>query len=170
MQRDTIEVLLSEAAQFSLGPDTAMSVGATIELSVDNQSLIPLWSTGSTEHSIDVHIPGTYWVQVRDSLGCVKFDTILVDVISGVSKELPEHSKRNLILPGETGFYGLYDALKINPGNRHLSVFDLMGIQVYGNPGLSKRSKPGIYSGLYYYVLKGSGRHETLTGYVHLVK
>jgi gliding motility-associated-like protein len=36
-----------------------------------------LWSTGSTSPSIEVNTPGTYWVRVTNTAGCVASDSLL---------------------------------------------------------------------------------------------
>ena len=36
------------------------------------------WSTGATQDHITIHLPGSYWLKVKDMNGCVGSDTIQV--------------------------------------------------------------------------------------------
>lgn len=73
---DTIYVTFTEPVQVNLGDDLQVCPGQTVNL---NSSLWGsyLWSTGSTNSSIQVTQPGTYWLQVTRG-GCITRDTIVI--------------------------------------------------------------------------------------------
>lgn len=63
--------------QVSLGNDTTICPGSTITLNATTPNATYLWSTGSTQPTINVSNAGTYWVQVTAN-GCTGRDTIVV--------------------------------------------------------------------------------------------
>ncbi|RYY57534.1 MAG: gliding motility-associated C-terminal domain-containing protein [Chitinophagaceae bacterium] len=76
---DTLEINIQSApATFSLGQDTVVCPGATVELKADTGFSSYLWSDGSTGESITVNTPGRYYVDVRNSCGDLGSDTIEV--------------------------------------------------------------------------------------------
>lgn len=53
-----------------------------LTVSGNNDPFQYLWNTGDTTMSIDSLAPGTYWIEVTDSIGCILSDTFLVDLIA----------------------------------------------------------------------------------------
>jgi len=77
---DTVVISLTTVASVDLGPDTAMCDGAVIVL---DPPMVPgdyLWSDSSTDVSLLVIVPGTYWLQVTDN-GCSSTDTVVVSTM-----------------------------------------------------------------------------------------
>ena len=69
------------APPVSLGPDTLTNQNTlctNIILKAQSKYQTYLWSTGSSESSINVILPGEYWVTVTDFLGNISSDTIHV--------------------------------------------------------------------------------------------
>ncbi|MFN8417005.1 MAG: gliding motility-associated C-terminal domain-containing protein [Cytophagaceae bacterium] len=66
--------------EVSLGKDTVLCQGQTIQLSVPNYPtpVSILWSNGSTNRSITVP-PGTYWVEVRNSCGVGRDEIVVME-------------------------------------------------------------------------------------------
>jgi PKD repeat protein len=65
----------------------AVELGSTLNLCTGQAQVLDagafadatyLWSTGATTRKITVQVPGTYWVQVTNALGCVGADTLVV--------------------------------------------------------------------------------------------
>jgi gliding motility-associated-like protein len=79
--RDTIKVNYINTAGVYLGADTTICDGSSLQLKANVQPATYLWSTGATDQSIDVTIPGTYWVRVNNG-ACTLTDTIKVNVQS----------------------------------------------------------------------------------------
>lgn len=76
---DTIQVDF-QAFSVSLGNDTVLCEGASLQLDAGNPGATYLWNTNVTTQSISVSSSGTYWVQ--SALGnCVDADTIVVTVV-----------------------------------------------------------------------------------------
>ena len=76
---DTIEVDVLELPSFSLGQDTTICGDQSVTLSAPPNAAQVLWSTGSTDSSIDVNQTDLYWLEVSES-SCSIRDTINVNV------------------------------------------------------------------------------------------
>ena len=71
----------SFASKASLGPDLNFCAGNKIGLtSAKDDAISYLWSTNSTDSLITINNPGTYYVTVTDSLGCVAIDSINITI------------------------------------------------------------------------------------------
>ncbi len=72
----------------SLGNDTSICDGASLNLAVSNTGTSYLWSTGATTSSITVNTAGTYSLIFTNAGGCVSYDTITVSILGAPSKVL----------------------------------------------------------------------------------
>lgn len=61
-----------------LGSDTSICKGDSLQLQGGCCGTY-LWSTADTSRFIDIQLPGSYWLQVSNTQGCIKRDTIEVD-------------------------------------------------------------------------------------------
>ena len=77
-QFDSIELFINELPNLSLGNDTSICEGQSINLTGGNIELNHLWNTSQTINSIDVFSTGTYSVFVTDSIGCSNSDSIKI--------------------------------------------------------------------------------------------
>ncbi len=113
----------------SLGNDTTINIGASINLNAGPLFASYLWSDGSTGQYLNVSTAGMYWVQVTLNNGCIGSDTIIIGVgykINGrltyantamtgmnntkvILKELPNNKVDSIVL-GANGMYQ-YDNL-----------------------------------------------------------
>jgi gliding motility-associated-like protein len=76
---DTINVNYKPLPHVTLGSDTAFCTGSTLELIAKGTSIESyFWQNGTTQPSVTVRVPGTYWVRVRGGNGCSASDTIRV--------------------------------------------------------------------------------------------
>lgn len=75
--RDTIVVSLLSATPPSLGNDTALCAGDSLQKSYTCPGCTYLWSTNATTPSIYLKTAGTYWLQVDDA-GCKTRDSIVL--------------------------------------------------------------------------------------------
>ncbi|NRA50792.1 MAG: gliding motility-associated C-terminal domain-containing protein, partial [Phaeodactylibacter sp.] len=73
---DTIEVNLLPSASFSLGPDTILCAGSSLELSAPAGYDVVAWQDGSTGSSILATAEGAYALLAANSAGCLASDTI----------------------------------------------------------------------------------------------
>lgn len=71
----------ASALSFSLGPDTTVCSNDTITIGTGDPLLTYLWSNTDTTSTIDVTLPGTYWVTVNNTCGGSGSDTITVNHI-----------------------------------------------------------------------------------------
>ncbi|MCB9241688.1 MAG: hypothetical protein H6608_11175 [Flavobacteriales bacterium] len=69
----------------NIGNDTLLKRPFTIVLNAYHQDATYLWSTGSTQSSVNIHNFGTYWVRVTNSCGTVS-DTITLKDLVGVQE------------------------------------------------------------------------------------
>jgi len=89
---------LANGASFNLGNDTTLCVGQTLVLNATSPSATYLWQNGSTNPTLSVTIPGTYWVTVTSN-GCSSTDTIQVNFINSIPLNLGNDTT---ICPGAT--------------------------------------------------------------------
>ncbi|MBL4754955.1 MAG: gliding motility-associated C-terminal domain-containing protein [Flavobacteriales bacterium] len=74
---DTVEVIPGALPTVELGNDTLLCAGDSLTLNAANTNSAYLWQDNSTNPTLDVTQPGTYWVGVTNICG-VKPDTISV--------------------------------------------------------------------------------------------
>lgn len=70
-------LLISNNSYSILGNDTTIC-GGSLTLDAGNLGCTYLWNTSQTTQTINVTTAGTYWVQVTNSVGCIRVDTIIV--------------------------------------------------------------------------------------------
>jgi len=76
---DTVLILFKSIPNFSLGNDTSLCSGKSLNLQKFTPGWSYLWNTGSILPSISINSPGLFWLKVSDS-GCVKTDSIYVSL------------------------------------------------------------------------------------------
>ncbi len=124
---DTITLIIDEPAKITI--DTIItaatsntSVDGSIDLTVDGG--IPpydfLWNTGALSEDITCST-GTYWVEITDSLGCLRVDTFFVPYLQSIS--FLSNSKL-LIYPNP-----VYDEIIIEQPyqNSMIGIYNLLG-------------------------------------------
>jgi gliding motility-associated-like protein len=95
----SINVIFKTTALFTLGNDTSMCKGSTVELQPSPKlNGVYLWSNGSTSTFLNVSSSGLYWLKVTND-GCEKTDTILVSYSPGPTITL---GKDTAICEGQT--------------------------------------------------------------------
>lgn len=75
--RDSITLTFKQPPVFSLGSDTTICAGISIDKSVNIPGVSYLWSTGSTSNTQVISPPGLYWLRVNNE-GCSSTDTIAI--------------------------------------------------------------------------------------------
>jgi len=127
--RDTMNVIVQEGFTISLGEDTIITLPDTLTLSIPDVYDNYLWSTGSTENSIEI-TGNTFgqgnwdiWVEVTQGV-CIANDTILLTVVDAVS-ELQDIGVMVYPNPAE-------DILYINSERKFekIVLFDLKGTTI----------------------------------------
>jgi hypothetical protein len=73
-------VLLMEPLNLNLGHDTTICNGNLLRVGVSPTFTSIIWSTGSIQDSILIGTKGKYWVRAGDAQGCVKSDTMTVNL------------------------------------------------------------------------------------------
>lgn len=73
---ESATVTLNDEVQPDLGPD--VSACGVLTLDAEYNGADYLWSDGSTDQTLTVTTPGTYWVSVTDQNGCQGSDTVVV--------------------------------------------------------------------------------------------
>lgn len=81
VNRDSFNVTVSPPLTVDLGADKTICPATDIILDAGNAGSSYLWNDGSTEQSLTVTEPGTYYVRVTKG-GCVSSDTIQVTTFS----------------------------------------------------------------------------------------
>ena len=106
---DTINVNLRKNPIVELGNDTSVCNGVVLALNAGTDGISYFWNTGQTTQIIDVNSPGTYNVFVTNNLGCIKTDTITVNMAG----ELPTIAGINISNNGVNTFH----FTAVNPQN-----------------------------------------------------
>ena len=76
---DTLEVVILPDIEFNIVGDTVICKnGDFVTLKTDKSFDKYLWSTGSTDDSIDINSPGLYWLEVTNKNGCTAYDEIII--------------------------------------------------------------------------------------------
>lgn len=81
LDRDTVHVWVQPLPEVDLGKDTVIEYNSSITLYADLGYDSYVWQDGSKLTDYYTNIPGTYWVDVRDELGCKSTDTIVIEPI-----------------------------------------------------------------------------------------
>ncbi len=74
--RDSTVITQKPAATVNLGGDVLVCLNKPVLINANATANTFLWSTGSTSPSIEVNVPGNYWVKVTNAAGCVASDTL----------------------------------------------------------------------------------------------
>ncbi|MCB9234486.1 MAG: gliding motility-associated C-terminal domain-containing protein [Bacteroidia bacterium] len=77
---DTIIALLQNPPVVSLGQDTSICTGDTLQLDAGNSGANYFWSDGSTGMGLAATVPGWIWVEV--SLGCLSRDSLFLTLLA----------------------------------------------------------------------------------------
>ncbi|MCX6271067.1 MAG: matrixin family metalloprotease, partial [Bacteroidetes bacterium] len=100
-QTDTVTVTNFGYNPISLGNDTILTYGDTLILDAGTGYESYLWSTGSSNQTFNVTIPGLYWVRVIDTNGCSQVDTIIVTSTEPLN-QITINTVESDICPGES--------------------------------------------------------------------
>lgn len=85
---DSLALAISTLSDVSLGNDTTICVGDSIQLNAGLSEVKYLWNTSDTTQKIFTKTPGAYAVTVTDVLGCEDKDTVQVSTSSYPSVSL----------------------------------------------------------------------------------
>ncbi len=83
---DEINVEIFEELDVDLGADITSCSAVLLETQISGLSY--LWSTGSTEASIEVTESGFYILEVRTADGCITSDSIMVEIVDEIPLDL----------------------------------------------------------------------------------
>lgn len=86
---DFVENAFIESSTLQLEPDQTLCSGSSLNLNAGPATSY-LWSTGATEASISVSLPGAYWVRTEDACG-TQSDTIVIYPHSPIPLELGDN-------------------------------------------------------------------------------
>ena len=88
ISRDTITIQYSDI-KVNLGNDTTLCTGTELTLNAYSLNAVSyLWQDNSSQSTYRVTEPGTYWVSVTNSNGCINRDTIVIQYDSIISVNL----------------------------------------------------------------------------------
>jgi hypothetical protein len=108
-ESDTIAVILRPNPVVELGNDTTVCNGVVLTLNPGNDGIEYFWNTGQTSQIININSPGSYNVFVTNSQGCIKGDTIVINM----QGELPTIQGINVTNNGQYTF----QFTAVNPQN-----------------------------------------------------
>lgn len=162
----------SDPSLFSLGPDTTYCIGGYFALSVPSNYLSPVWSTGSTDHTILVGSNGTFTVNAIDANGCAVQDAIQ---LSGIECGIVIP---NVITPNADGDNDFFVVIGTAGYTLAIRVYNRWGQVVWQSAGQDIRwngnhADGGVLpDGVYYYEILRTGlaTNEAYTGYVQILR
>ncbi len=161
------DVVVFNNPVISLGSDTTLLPGTSIELNPGNGFELYNWSTGENTSSIVVSYPGNYIVVVTDTNGCTATSNITISVAFYIPK---------FFTPNGDGINDRWEIeyFQTNPGAT-IGIFDRFGKKLASyrgdNPGWD-----GTYQGKqmkadsYWYVISFDDGSKSKTGYVAIVR
>ena len=86
-----------KSTHVDLGPDRVMCAGDVVTLTADSGNSNVMWSTGSTEKSLNITTPGEYSVKIAQD-GCTAMDKIMIAFVPPINIDLGESK---ILCPGE---------------------------------------------------------------------
>ena len=90
VQDSIVVTAASSYGPLNLGNDAEICVGNTILLSAGNSFAAYEWQDGSTDSTLLINQPGTYWVRVVDSCTNIMYDSIVISLNASVSISIGE--------------------------------------------------------------------------------
>jgi hypothetical protein len=98
---DTINIIITSPPVVDLGNDTTI-FASSIVLDAGHPGATYMWNTGDTTQTITAIASGTYYVTVTEGLGCVATDTIVVNLIIGITENAIPSDLNVQIYPNPT--------------------------------------------------------------------
>jgi len=172
MLSDTIEVILADVADFSLGQDISLPVENIFLIHAPENFTSLRWQDNSNDNSFLVKAennePGSYtiWLTALDSLGCMASDTLLADFY--LSSSWPDFSQVQLsVYPNPVNDWLNWSINTDKPCRFYLELSDSKGKMIMNQyfdqyqPGtVMKTNVSDIPPGTYYMRLRnGKGQH-----------
>jgi gliding motility-associated-like protein len=175
----TFPIKVNPYPYVNLGIDTALCPGEPALFFANQYAQGPLakykWSTGSTETSIKVTIPGYYWLEVTDENECVNSDTVWVR--KACYLDVP-----NSFTPNGDGLNDYFlprDLLSYKLTKFEMTIFNRWGQKVFETKSLNGRGWDGKLNGtdqdmgVYIYMIEAgfaNGNEESFKGNVTLLR
>jgi gliding motility-associated-like protein len=164
LRTDTVTVTYTSPPVVSLGRDTTLCSGSTLQLRLPFPGAAVKWSTGETGNAITISTPGTYWAQVSEGL-CNRSDTVQVNYQDCITF-IP-----NVITPNGDAQNDYFRVLGLDLESWRLVIVNRWGKVVYTTDRYRNEWQgEGVASGLYYYRLFHASRDISYTGWVHVLR
>jgi gliding motility-associated-like protein len=167
-QRDTLRVSYDQPYRVNLGEDTTLCVGQSLKLTVPNPQLDLYWNDKTTNKTLTVDRPGTYWVTYRNpGTACWQVDSIRVSFMDCPNGVLIP----NVITPNGDGLNETFRVVGIAPFRWRLEVYNRWGKQVAAYaPYQNQWNAQGLENGLYYYILSTRANKQQYKGWVQVLR
>ncbi len=81
---DSIKVIVKQKPEVDLGNDTLICIDGDYTIHAGPGFILYLWQDGSTDSTLTITEPGTYWVQVTSVFGCTATDSINIDLYPAI--------------------------------------------------------------------------------------
>ena len=164
--QDSVDVQLLPAPIVRLGRDTALCAGQpAVRLSVGLQPAGSTyrWQDGSTGTTFVVTQPGRYRVEVRNTVGCVSADTLLV------SDEACPYVIPNIITPNGDGYNAAFVLQGLFPFTYSLRIFNRWGREIHVQEKYDNTwAAEGQPDGIYYYLLTKTASGQKIKGCIEV--
>ncbi|MET4076464.1 gliding motility-associated C-terminal domain-containing protein [Hymenobacter sp. UYCo722] len=176
--RDSVEVVAAIAPLVTLGRDTVLcEAGPSLILRPNQQPAgnTYLWSDGTTAATYVVRQPGNYWLEVRNSAGCVARASIRVSPGSSSTGcprvVVPVVIIPTIITPNDDLKNDFFVLEGLVAADWEIAVYNRWGSPVFQQARYDNRwNGNGQPAGTYFYLLTHTVSKKMLRGWVEIVK
>ena len=77
---DSLLLTINVMPLVNIGNDTSICFGESIVLNALNPGLNYVWNSGETSQTVNINLAGTYGVEIRDNIGCIGSDSLILKI------------------------------------------------------------------------------------------
>ena len=177
-RRDSVDVLAAIPPVVRLGRDTALCAGAApllLQPNLQPAGSTYRWADGTTAPTYAASRPGLYWLEVRNSAGCVARDTLLVRVGSSATGcpvvVVPDVVIPNIITPDGNSQNEFFVLKGLNAPDWNLTIYNRWGRLVLQQARYDNHwNAAGLVAGVYYYLLRNPATGQQYRGWVEVIR
>ncbi|MCB0824261.1 MAG: gliding motility-associated C-terminal domain-containing protein [Bacteroidales bacterium] len=85
---DSVKLIVFPQPDINLGNDTLICIDGSYTIHAGGGYASYIWQDGSSDSTLTITEPGTYWVEVISAFGCISYDTINIEVFPAVQMDL----------------------------------------------------------------------------------
>lgn len=169
--RDSLRVGVISSPKVDLGPPVSLC-DFKLELNAYYPATTVHWSTGATTASLTVSEPGTYWVTLHDTSGCIGSDTLVI----GPPWQLIDLLIPNIVTPNGDDINDEIDFSKFKFSSFTITIYNRWGQPMFSSENPSAIWKPTEDDGTYFYTGKykldcgTSSQSKEIKGFITVIR